>query len=220
MQNLPPFAVPDQTQKLEPQRLLRRAVKFAKKIQWRPIQRRLIELMHWEFALTHLLVEASMPLLLRFCFFRTTLGSRSRVAARGEFMPILRPRLVSFYGWMVLVTAARSPLTLAQASDTTKGADSLFAAHCASCHAPYNATRAPWPDTLRLMTQSAILTALESGKMKAVGDGMSHDQRVAVANLLGQPDVAQKSPMNSCPANSAPMANLPLWKWVGSGSLQ
>ena len=137
---------------------------------------------------------------------------------RGELVPILRlqrPRLMTFCGWMLLVAAASPPLTLAQASDTTKDADSLFATHCASCHAPFNATRAPWPDTLRLMTKSTILSALESGKMKAVGDGMSHEQRVAVANFLGQPDIAQERPVNSCPANSAPMANSPLWNGWG-----
>ena len=51
--------------------------------------------------------------------------------------------------------------------------------------------RAPWPDTLKIMLQPAILTALESGKMSAVGSGMSHEQRLAVANYLGRPQTEQ-----------------------------
>jgi polyvinyl alcohol dehydrogenase (cytochrome) len=142
--------------------------------------------------------------------------SRGPVLVRGEFMPILRPRFVTFCSWMVLVAAASAPLTLAQVPGNIKDTDSLFATHCASCHAQFNATRAPWPDTLRLMTKSAILSALESGKMKAIGDGMSHEQRVAVASYLGKAEVTQKSSVNSCPENSAPMANSPVWNGWGA----
>ena len=102
-----------------------------------------------------------------------------------------------------------------QAPDFDKDGSYLFQSHCTSCHAPFNATRAPWPTTLQLMSHAAILNALENGKMRAVGERMSHDQRVAVAHFLGQPAVAQKNPVNSCPANSAPMANSPLWNGWG-----
>jgi len=82
------------------------------------------------------------------------------------------------------------PITLARTTkppELDKDGSYLFHSRCGSCHTPFNAVRAPWPDTLRIMLQPAILTALESGKMSAVGSGMSHEQRVAVANYLGRP---------------------------------
>ena len=124
----------------------------------------------------------------------------------------------AFLSWCgpIVVVAAGAPLLFAQTSDSAQDGKALFAAHCQSCHAPFNPTRAPWEDTLRLMMRSTILNALESGKMKSVGDGMSHDERASVASYLGQPDVARKAPVNACPANSAPMANSPLWNGWGS----
>jgi hypothetical protein len=81
------------------------------------------------------------------------------------------------------------PITLARTTkppEFEKDGSYLFHSRCASCHTVFNTMRAPWPVTLRVMLQPAILTALESGKMSAVGSGMSHEQRVAVANYLGR----------------------------------
>ena len=107
------------------------------------------------------------------------------------------------------------PLAAVQVNSEQNGA-ALFRSRCASCHTPFNAARAPWPDTLRLMTQTAILGALETGKMRAVGAGMSHEQRVAVADYLGRPETAQPpGQANNCGAGARPMINSPLWNGWG-----
>jgi polyvinyl alcohol dehydrogenase (cytochrome) len=111
------------------------------------------------------------------------------------------------------------PVTLArigQAPEFGHDGSYLFHSHCASCHAPFNAMRAPWPTTVRLMLQPAILTALETGKMQAVGSGMSNEQRIAVANYLGRAQTAQKdAPANPCGTGSQPMSTSPLWNGWG-----
>ncbi len=111
------------------------------------------------------------------------------------------------------------PITLARiakAQEFEKDGSYLFHSRCASCHTPFNAVRAPWPETLRMMPQPAILTTLESGKMSAVGSGMSHEQRVAVANYLGRPQTEQTTQANACGAASRPVSNSPLWNgWGG-----
>jgi polyvinyl alcohol dehydrogenase (cytochrome) len=91
----------------------------------------------------------------------------------------------------------------------------LFKSYCASCHVAYNAARAPWPETLKLMMQSTILTSLESGKMRPQGAHMSHEERVAVANYLGQPEAQQSASSDMCSLPSRPMANHPVWNGWG-----
>ena len=131
---------------------------------------------------------------------------------------MLKPRpiilLPLLYGWCVSRAAAQVK------PDSERDGPALFQSRCASCHTPFNAARAPWPSTLKLMTQAAILAALEGGKMRAMGDQMSHEQRVAVANYLGRPQTAQpadEAPAgeNACGASSKPMANAPLWNGWG-----
>lgn len=96
------------------------------------------------------------------------------------------------------------------------GGAAIFRSRCVSCHTPFNPARAPWPGTLQLMTQAAILSALETGKMRAVGAEMSHEQRVAVADYLGRPEAAQPpGAANVCGTGSKPMANSPLWNGWG-----
>jgi polyvinyl alcohol dehydrogenase (cytochrome) len=110
------------------------------------------------------------------------------------------------------------PITLARTTkppELDKDGSYLYHSRCASCHTPFNAVRAPWPDTLRIMLQPAILTALESGKMSAVGSGMSHEQRVAVANYLGRPQTEQSSVAKACGTTSQPISSSPLWNGWG-----
>jgi polyvinyl alcohol dehydrogenase (cytochrome) len=110
------------------------------------------------------------------------------------------------------------PITLARTTkppELDKDGSYLYHSRCASCHTPFNAVRAPWPDTLRIMLQPAILTALESGKMSAVGSGMSHEQRVAVANYLGRPQTEQSSVAKACGTTSQPISRSPLWNGWG-----
>ena len=110
------------------------------------------------------------------------------------------------------------PITLARitkAQEFEKDGSYLFHSQCASCHTAFNTMRAPWPGTLRLMLQPAILTALESGKMSAVGSEMSHEQRVAVANYLGRPGTEQTAQAKACATGSQPISNSPLWNGWG-----
>ena len=91
----------------------------------------------------------------------------------------------------------------------------LYHSRCVSCHTPFNAVRAPWPDTLTTMLQPAILTALETGKMNALGAEMSHEQRVAVANYLGRAPAQQTAYAKPCAGGSGPISHSPLWNGWG-----
>ncbi len=53
----------------------------------------------------------------------------------------------------------------------------VFQTVCSNCHKEGSATQAPLPDVLRKMPVQAILTALESGKMQAIGAGLSASER-------------------------------------------
>lgn len=111
----------------------------------------------------------------------------------------------------ISVTLAR----ITQGPEFEKDGSYLFHSRCVSCHAPFNATRAPWPNTLKLMLQPAILTALENGKMSAVGSAMSHEQRVAVANYLGRTQTEQKVTQASACGKSQGISNTQLWNGWG-----
>jgi cytochrome c553 len=49
----------------------------------------------------------------------------------------------------------------------------LFQANCATCHSAGSTAGAPLPETLRQMPAKAILAALESGKMRAIGEPLN-----------------------------------------------
>ena len=61
----------------------------------------------------------------------------------------------------------------------------LFEARCAGCHRADNSVGALLPGTLRAMQWQTILAALESGKMKAIGEAITPAQREAVAKFVG-----------------------------------
>src|SRR5438270_7069200 len=63
--------------------------------------------------------------------------------------------------------------------------DTLFQSRCASCHAAGNSVGAPLPETLRQMSWQAILSALEVGKMKPIGDNLTAPERESIAKSLG-----------------------------------
>src|SRR2546430_17086228 len=87
--------------------------------------------------------------------------------------------------------------------------DSLFQSRCASCHLTGNAVGAPLPETLRQMSWQAILGALEVGKMKPIGDGMSATEREAIAKFLGTADPHPMPPAAQSPGapQQAPPGN-------------
>jgi polyvinyl alcohol dehydrogenase (cytochrome) len=91
----------------------------------------------------------------------------------------------------------------------------VFQTICSNCHKEGSNTQAPLPDVLRKMPVQAILTALTSGKMQAIGAGLSVAERTAVAGYLGVAGV------ESIPQSAHCASNPPLSKsassWNGWG---
>lgn len=105
---------------------------------------------------------------------------------------------------------------LARVPDFHADGSYLFQTHCASCHQPFNAVRAPWPATLRLMPRSSILTIIESGKMRMQAADLSHQQRVALADYLGVAKTTQNAGQgNPCRSNESSMSQAPQWNGWG-----
>ena len=74
----------------------------------------------------------------------------------------------------------------------------LFSMRCAGCHNPTNAVGAPLEGTLRAMTWQTILAALETGKMKAIGDAISPAQRETIAKFIGTSSSQAIAPASRC----------------------
>jgi polyvinyl alcohol dehydrogenase (cytochrome) len=72
---------------------------------------------------------------------------------------------------------------LTAAAALAQSPESVFQSRCASCHSSGNALGAPLPETLRQMSAKAILTALESGRMKSIGASLTAAEREAVAKI-------------------------------------
>lgn len=92
------------------------------------------------------------------------------------------------HGILLLMIAANAAIA--------QSPDAQFQARCAQCHKPDNAVGAPLPETLRQMSWQTILAALETGKMKAIGEGMTSEQREAIAKYTGT-DASQTIPPSS-----------------------
>src|SRR5438067_6350550 len=76
----------------------------------------------------------------------------------------------------------------------------VFQARCAQCHKASNDVGAPLPETLRQMSWQSILAALETGKMKGIGDAMSPTERESVAKSIGTADALSIPPSAKCSA--------------------
>jgi len=92
---------------------------------------------------------------------------------------------------LIFVVTAAAGIAQSRGTAESPGAgpgqnmDALFQTRCAGCHNQNNAVGAPLPGTLRQMPWQSILAALESGKMKEIGNGISAVQREAMAKFLG-----------------------------------
>lgn len=115
----------------------------------------------------------------------------------------------------LLVRLLSASVSVAQTGTARTDGAKLFQAHCATCHAPFNPMRAPWPQTLQLMTEQTILQALETGKMQAQGATMTHDERFTLANYLGRHETATATKPNGCPANVVSKEPAPHWNGWG-----
>src|SRR5215510_7180244 len=79
--------------------------------------------------------------------------------------------------------------------------DALFQMRCSECHKAGNAINAPLPETLRQMTWQSILAALETGKMKGVGDALTAQERESIAKYIGSDSSAAIMPSAKCSAS-------------------
>src|SRR5437867_11296182 len=85
--------------------------------------------------------------------------------------------------------------------------DTLFQSHCAQCHSTNNNVGAPLPEALRQMSWQTILAAIETGKMKSIGDALSATERDAIAKYLGTSPTPPMPPSAKCSAASQSRGN-------------
>ena len=110
---------------------------------------------------------------------------------------------------ILLATAALAPAQTPQA---------LFQTKCAQCHNIANTIGAPPPRTLSQMSWQSILAALETGKMKGIGDTITPAEREAIAKFLGTPD-SQSIPQSARCPNTSKHANTPTWNgWADAAN--
>ena len=94
-----------------------------------------------------------------------------------------------------------------------------FEARCAACHAAGNTVGAPPFATLRGMPWQAILSALETGKMKTVGSGMSAAEREALAKSIGIAGEPPATGSSRCAGQPPVRANRPAWNgWADAAN--
>lgn len=98
-------------------------------------------------------------------------------------------------------------LLLASALGQAQEASDLFRTKCASCHSAGSAAGAPLPETLREMTASRILEALETGKMRSIGASLSATQRGELAKFLGMAEGTLSSPASGVCSATASLAS-------------
>src|SRR5580704_16299762 len=91
----------------------------------------------------------------------------------------------------------------------------LFVQHCSTCHRAGSETRAPLPDVLALMPRSQIVAALETGSMKAQGDGLSHEQHLALAAHLSKIIDAEVATGGLCASGVTPAKAVGNWNGWG-----
>jgi polyvinyl alcohol dehydrogenase (cytochrome) len=91
----------------------------------------------------------------------------------------------------------------------------VFTTICSNCHKPNSPVNAPAPEVLKSMPVQAILTALESGKMKQVGSGLSAAERTNVAKYLGVAGVESIPQSAHCSTNAPLDASAPSWNGWG-----
>ncbi len=99
---------------------------------------------------------------------------------------------------------------------TAPNGKAIFARDCTSCHRSNSGSRAPVPAVLRQMPQSHILRTLDTGLMKSEGAQLKREERVAVAQYLGRPDMSPDALAKGvCPRDLDPPANSPVWRGWG-----
>jgi mono/diheme cytochrome c family protein len=167
------------------------------------------------------LLSIAIPLLVRRGGRDSGRGGRSRVTCRFE----RPPRLRRFGGLrrLFLYAAATPPheegifvsrcflfgalVTFFSLQVFAQAPDALFQMRCSECHKAGNTISAPLPDTLRQMTWQSILAALETGKMKGVGDALTAKEREAIAKHIGTDSSAAMMPSAKCSTSRRTVAS-------------
>ena len=93
----------------------------------------------------------------------------------------------------------------------------LFQKNCALCHKPDADNRTPTLQALKWVPNGAVVTALESGSMKAQGATLTKSERQAIADFLAPRDATSLEPArtNSCDASAPALSNLTGWNGWG-----
>ena len=95
-------------------------------------------------------------------------------------------------------------------------AAAVFAKKCGTCHSEGNDLRAPEPQALRNMSRAAILTALQSGRMRWEGKNLNKAEKSAVAEFLGKSDLAVAASLTGiCARDLDPPPDPPVWSGWG-----
>jgi polyvinyl alcohol dehydrogenase (cytochrome) len=88
----------------------------------------------------------------------------------------------------------------------------LFQQKCSVCHHEGNSVHAPSPDALHHLSEKTILSALETGVMKAQGSQLSESERVTLARYLAaSPSNAPNPPEGYCKARPQRLLDDPGW---------
>ena len=91
----------------------------------------------------------------------------------------------------------------------------LFQKHCAACHRPDNANRAPLREAMAHMSRQAIFTALETGSMKSQGAALTADERRAVTEFLSTINAVAESRTGFCAPVPAKLTGAVAWNGWG-----
>jgi len=91
----------------------------------------------------------------------------------------------------------------------------LFQKHCAGCHRPDSATRAPLPEAMAQMSRQTILTALETGSMKTQGAALKAGERRALVEFLSSINATAEPRTGFCAAGPAKLTGAVSWNGWG-----
>jgi polyvinyl alcohol dehydrogenase (cytochrome) len=91
----------------------------------------------------------------------------------------------------------------------------LFEKHCAVCHRPQSATRAPVRDALSRMSRQAILAALETGSMKSQAAALTPTERRTLVEFLSNINAANEPRAGFCSAAPASLTGAVGWNGWG-----
>src|SRR6266567_1208173 len=92
----------------------------------------------------------------------------------------------------------------------------VFISRCIQCHDPNSESHAPLPEALGQLPWQAILKALETGSMKAIGAPLSAADKIAVARYLGKAGPAVLPEMKGfCTPGAQPKAAGSSWNGWG-----